>query len=172
MEEDRRDSLETATAVSLAGNGSPAVVPSAMPARVAAATGGSIMTETALKYSPDATIEDAYPSNLPGVIPRTKVIKLAETELSDWLSRQKKSEEMTRRARKSSPFGVLGNHQKDWNNMPQNIYCERAYGNKFWDIDGNEYLDFCLGDTPDMYGHGGINPAIKAAALIAGLIPP
>jgi glutamate-1-semialdehyde 2,1-aminomutase len=164
MEEDRRDSLETATAVSLAGNGSPAVVPSAMPARVAAATGGSIMTETALKYSPDATIEDAYPSNLPGVIPRTKLIKLAETELSDWLSRQRKSEEMTRRARKSSPFGVLGNHQKDWNNMPQNIYCERAYGNKFWDIDGNEYLDFCLGDTPDMYGHGGINPAIKAAA--------
>lgn len=71
---------------------------------------------------------------------------------------------MTERAKKSSPFGVLGNHQKDWNNMPQNLYVERAYGNKLWDIDGHEYLDFCLGDTPDMYGHGGENPAIKAAA--------
>lgn len=137
-------------------------VAAAMPARVAA--GGSIMTPTALKYSPNATVEDAYPTNLPGVIPREEVIKLAEEELAEWLGKQKNSRAMTERAKKSSPFGVLGNHQKDWNNMPQNIYCERAYGNKMWDIDGNEYLDFCLGDTPDMYGHGGKNPAIKAAA--------
>ena len=135
------------------------------PARVAASDiGGSIMTETALKYSPDGTVEDSYPTNLPGVLPREKVAELAQAELDRWLDNQPKSRAMTQRARKSSPFGVLGNHQKDWNNMPQNIYCERSYGNKFWDIDGNEYLDLSLGDTPDMYGHGGENPAIKAAA--------
>ena len=93
-----------------------------------------------------------------------QVMALAEKELAEWLAKQPKSRAMTERARKSSPWGVLGNHQKDWNNMPQNIYCERSYGNKFWDIDGHEYLDFCLGDTPDMYGHGGENPAIKATA--------
>lgn len=145
----------------VAGMGS---VATAMPALVAAATGGSIMTPIALKYSPQGTVEDAYPTNLPGVIPREKVIKLAEKELADWLGKQKKSHAMTKRAKESSPFGVLGNHQKDWNNMPQNIYCLKSYGNKFWDLDGTEYLDFCLGDTPDMYGHGGVNPAIRAAA--------
>ena len=139
-------------------------VPASMPARIAAASGGSIMTETALKYSPEGTAEDAYPTELPGVLPREEILALAEKELSEWLAKQPNSKAMTERGRKSSPWGVLGNHQKDWNNMPQNIYCEKAVGNKFWDIDGNEYLDFSLGDTPDMYGHGGENPAIKAAA--------
>lgn len=140
-------------------------IPTTFPARVAAADpAGSIMTETALKYSPEGTVEDSYPTNLPGVLPREEVMALAEAELARWLDNQPKSRAMTERGRKSSPWGVLGNHQKDWNNMPQNIYCERSYGNKFWDLDGNEYLDFCLGDTPDMYGHGDLNPAIKAAA--------
>ena len=157
--------IAAAGACAISGGTSMAAVRATFPARIAASDiGGSIMTETALKYSPDGTVEDAYPTNLPGVIAREKVMKLAEDELKIWLDRQQKSRSMTARAKKSSPFGVLGNHQKDWNNMPQNIYCERAYGNKFWDIDGNEYLDFCLGDTPDMYGHGAENPAIKAAA--------
>lgn len=140
-------------------------IPTTFPARTAAADeSGSIMTETALKYSPEGTVEDSYPTNLPGVMPREKVMALAEAEMNRWLESQPKSRAMTERGRKSSPWGVLGNHQKDWNNMPQNIYCERSYGNKFWDIDGHEYLDFCLGDTPDMYGHGDLNPAIRAAA--------
>ncbi|MDH3993268.1 MAG: hypothetical protein OEV47_10160, partial [Gammaproteobacteria bacterium] len=123
-------------------------VSTAVPARVAAAAGGSIMTRTALKYCPNATVEDSYPTELPGVLPREQVMALAEEELALWLGKQPKSAVMTQRAKQSSPFGVLGNHQKDWNNMPQNIYVERAFGNKLWDIDGNEYLDFCLGDTP------------------------
>lgn len=168
MKNDRREFLKLTGAASLAhmaGVAGMATISTTLPARVAAADEtGSIMTPTALKYSPDGTVEDAYPTNLPGVIPRDKVIALAKSELADWLGKQEKSRAMTERAKKTSPFGVLGCHQKDWNNMPQNIYCERAYGNKFWDIDGNEYLDFCLGDTPDMYGHGDLNPAIRAAA--------
>ena len=133
-----------------------------VPARVAAE--GGIMTATALKYSPEATLEDAYPTNLPGVLARDKIMELAEKEMAEWHAKQPQSKAMTERAFKSSPFGVLGNHQKDWNNMAQNIYCSRSYGNKFWDLDGNEYLDLSLGDTPDMFGHGGENPAVKAAA--------
>jgi len=171
LKTERRELLKMAGGLSLAqlaGMAGLASIPAAMPARVAkaamAAGDNSIMTPTALKYSPEGTVEDAYPTNLPGVIAREKVQELAKKELDEWLGKQPLSKAMTDRARKSSPFGVLGNHQKDWNNMPQNIYVKRAYGNKLWDIDGHEYLDFCLGDTPDMYGHGDRNPAIKAAA--------
>ncbi|MEH6577677.1 MAG: aminotransferase class III-fold pyridoxal phosphate-dependent enzyme [Amphritea sp.] len=167
MKTNRRDFMKLTGAlplVKMAGLAGIGTMATTIPARVAAAAGGSIMTPTALKYSPNATVEDSYPTNLPGVIPREEVMKLAEQELATWLANQPKSKAMTERAKQSSPFGVLGNHQKDWNNMPQNIYCDHAYGNKYWDLDGNEYLDFCLGDTPDMYGHGGLNPAIKAAA--------
>ena len=33
------------------------------------------------------------------------------------------------------------------------IYFDRANGNRIWDIDGNEYIDFALGDTGAMAGH-------------------
>jgi glutamate-1-semialdehyde 2,1-aminomutase len=33
------------------------------------------------------------------------------------------------------------------------IYLDRAKGNRIWDIDGNEYIDFALGDTGAMAGH-------------------
>jgi glutamate-1-semialdehyde 2,1-aminomutase len=33
------------------------------------------------------------------------------------------------------------------------IYLERARGNRVWDIDGFEYVDFALGDTGAMAGH-------------------
>ena len=33
------------------------------------------------------------------------------------------------------------------------IYFEKAEGNRVWDIDGNEYIDFALGDTGAMAGH-------------------
>ena len=50
--------------------------------------------------------------------------------------------------------------------MPQNIYCEKAVGNKFWDIDGNEYLDFFGGILVTMSGYKvpGVVQAIKDQA--------
>ncbi|MCO8269767.1 transaminase [Actinoplanes sp. TRM 88003] len=33
------------------------------------------------------------------------------------------------------------------------VYFERASGNRITDVDGHEYLDFCLGDTGAMAGH-------------------
>ncbi|MDE2386906.1 MAG: aminotransferase class III-fold pyridoxal phosphate-dependent enzyme [Actinomycetales bacterium] len=41
------------------------------------------------------------------------------------------------------------------------IYFDRAQGNRVWDIDGNEYIDFALGDTGAMAGHSA--PAVVAA---------
>ena len=42
------------------------------------------------------------------------------------------------------------------------IFVRQAKGNKITDIDGNEYLDFCLGDTGAMFGH---SPEATAAAV-------
>jgi glutamate-1-semialdehyde 2,1-aminomutase len=33
------------------------------------------------------------------------------------------------------------------------LYVERARGNRVWDVDGHEYVDFALGDTGAMAGH-------------------
>lgn len=33
------------------------------------------------------------------------------------------------------------------------LYLDRARGNRVWDVDGNEYVDFALGDTGAMAGH-------------------
>ena len=41
------------------------------------------------------------------------------------------------------------------------IYLDRAQGNTIWDIDGNKYIDFALGDTGAMAGHS--NPLVVAA---------
>lgn len=41
------------------------------------------------------------------------------------------------------------------------IYVDRALGNRVWDIDGNEYVDFALGDTGAMAGHS--SPAVVEA---------
>ena len=41
------------------------------------------------------------------------------------------------------------------------VYFDRAQGNTIWDIDGNQYIDFALGDTGAMAGHS--NPVVVDA---------
>jgi glutamate-1-semialdehyde 2,1-aminomutase len=43
------------------------------------------------------------------------------------------------------------------------IYFDRAQGNTIWDIDGNQYIDFALGDTGSMAGHSA--PAVVEAIV-------
>ncbi|MDR2162399.1 MAG: aminotransferase class III-fold pyridoxal phosphate-dependent enzyme [Clostridiales Family XIII bacterium] len=42
------------------------------------------------------------------------------------------------------------------------IFVEEATGNRLRDVDGNEYIDFCLGDTGAMFGH---SPAATVEAV-------
>src|SRR5680860_1598040 len=42
------------------------------------------------------------------------------------------------------------------------VYLDRAQGNRVWDIDGFEYVDFALGDTGAMAGH---SPEATVAAI-------
>jgi glutamate-1-semialdehyde 2,1-aminomutase len=48
------------------------------------------------------------------------------------------------------------------------IYLERAHGATIADVDGNEYADFCLGDTGAMAGHSP-EPTMRAIAGIEGI---
>jgi glutamate-1-semialdehyde 2,1-aminomutase len=57
--------------------------------------------------------------------------------------------------------GVPMHWMKDWS-MPFPFLVESALGSSLRDIDGNEYADFCLGDTGSMFGH---SPAPVAAAI-------
>ncbi len=57
--------------------------------------------------------------------------------------------------------GVPMHWMRDWS-MPFPFLVEAAHGATLRDIDGNEYADFCLGDTGSMFGH---SPAPVAAAI-------
>ena len=57
--------------------------------------------------------------------------------------------------------GVPMHWMRDWS-MPFPFVVESAQGASLRDIDGNEYADFCLGDTGSMFGH---SPGPVAAAI-------
>ena len=57
--------------------------------------------------------------------------------------------------------GVPMPWMSDWSS-PHPIYVDTASGNRITDIDGNTYIDFCLGDTGAMFGH---SPPATAAAV-------
>ncbi len=119
----------------------------------------------ARRWAPNADLSDfasVFPQ-IPGGIAQDKLLKLAEEEMGQWMAKTQKSDEMQKRGMKHMPWGVFGCYQKDWE-TPHLLFAERCMGNKLWDVDGNEYIDLNFGDTPDMYGHGPENPAVKACA--------
>ena len=66
--------------------------------------------------------------------------------------RAPKSAEVFRQARNVLLNGVPMPWMSDWGS-PHPIYVDTASGNRITDIDGNTYVDFCLGDTGAMFGH-------------------
>jgi glutamate-1-semialdehyde 2,1-aminomutase len=62
--------------------------------------------------------------------------------------------------------GVPMHWMRDWS-MPYPFLVESALGAVLRDVDGNEYADFCLGDTGSMFGHSPA-PVAEAIARQAG----
>lgn len=62
-------------------------------------------------------------------------------------------------------FGAPSHWMRDWAS-PYPIVAREARGASLTDIDGNAYDDFCLGDTPGMFGHG-LMPVADAVAAQA-----
>src|SRR5437879_10234021 len=82
-------------------------------------------------------------------------------------TRTKSSKVYSDRARRSMPGGVTAN-VKYFDPYP--IAMRRASGCRLWDLDGNEYIDYCLSFGPLILGHGHprVMKAIRDALDSAG----
>ena len=69
-----------------------------------------------------------------------------------FFERTKKSKEAFDHAQEMLLNGTPTPWMGDWGTQHP-IFVSTASGNKLTDIDGNEYIDFCLGDTGAMFGH-------------------
>src|SRR3989338_5183725 len=76
----------------------------------------------------------------------------AQRERERFIARNPKSVALAERARHSLYGGVPMHWMADWS-TPVPLFVERAKGARFYDVDGHEYIDFCLGDTGTMFGH-------------------
>ena len=83
---------------------------------------------------------------------RTKLTQLLTSEESLFHKTHPKSYALYQRARKSLHGGVPMLWMIRWaGSFP--VFVESAKGAHFTDVDGNDYIDFCLGDTGAMTGH-------------------
>src|SRR4029079_13054531 len=76
-----------------------------------------------------------------------------------------RSGQLFERARGSMPGGVPMPWMREWAG-PYPVFVDRAKGARFTDVDGHEYVDFCLGDTGAMTGHAP-EPVVRAIAAQA-----
>ena len=92
---------------------------------------------------------------------RTHLADLMATELAQFAADHPRSEALHNRARASLLDGVPMPWMVRWaGSFP--LYVDVAAGAHFTCVDGHDYIDFCLGDTGAMAGHG---PAPTVAAV-------
>ncbi len=82
----------------------------------------------------------------------TRLSRLMDRERATFRIRHAQSGRLAEAAKRSLLFGVPMNWMTRWpGDHP--VYVDRAEGARFRDVDGNEFVDFCLGDTGGMAGH-------------------
>jgi glutamate-1-semialdehyde 2,1-aminomutase len=94
-------------------------------------------------------------------IDRLRVPALMAREEARYAQTHQESRDLHVRGARSLLNGVPMNWMEKWPG-PFPLFMSRAIGARLWDVDGNEYVDFCLGDTGAMAGHV---PAATAEAL-------
>ena len=87
--------------------------------------------------------------------------ELLEAEEERYRASHPRSLALAGQAAKSFLNGVPMSWMSHWA-TPFPLFMERAKGARLWDVDGNEYIDFCLGDTGAMAGH---SPPATAEAI-------
>ncbi len=96
------------------------------------------------------------------MIDRSRLTALLHSEEQLFHQNHPESCELYQRARKSLPGGVPILWMIRWaGSFP--VFVKEARGAHFSDVDGNEYIDFCLGDTGAMTGHA---PAVTLKAIV------
>ena len=82
----------------------------------------------------------------------SRLDELMERERALFRQRHRRSAAAGPGRKRSLLFGVPMNWMTRWpGDHP--VYVDRAEGARFTDVDGNEFIDFCLGDTGGMAGH-------------------
>jgi glutamate-1-semialdehyde 2,1-aminomutase len=95
------------------------------------------------------------------VIDRERIATLHAAELERFAQSHPKSRELFEQARGSLISGVPMTWMAKWAGGHP-VYAASAHGARITDVDGNEYVDFALGDTGAMAGH---SPAPLARAV-------
>jgi len=94
---------------------------------------------------------------------RAKLASLLKREEELFRKNHSKSFELYQRARKSLHGGTPMLWMMRWAGAFP-VFVKEAKGARFTDVDGNEYIDFCLGDTGAMTGHA---PKATVNAVVA-----
>jgi glutamate-1-semialdehyde aminotransferase len=92
---------------------------------------------------------------------RVRLAALMARETADFVARHPRAAELHARASRSLLAGVPMNWMVKWAS-PFPVYVASASGAHVRDVDGHDYVDFCLGDTGAMAGH---SPAPTIAAV-------
>ena len=96
-------------------------------------------------------------------IDRTRLAELRAREEQAFTDAHPKSRELSQRASGHLLGGVPMNWMRRWPGAFP-VFVDEASGATFTDVDGNAYVDLCLGDTGAMTGHA---PPATVAALSA-----
>jgi len=86
------------------------------------------------------------------MINRQRLAQLREVEERRFLQLHPKSGELYEKAKSNMPDGVPMSWMVKWPGAYP-VFVDQAKGASFIDVDGNTYIDFCLGDTGAMTGH-------------------
>ena len=115
-------------------------------------------------------MDSSSPSTTDAPIDRNRLAELTAAELARYRERAPGSAERFARAQELLLSGVPMSWMLKWAGafpieheagaFP--IFGQSAHGSRLTDVDGNEYIDFCLGDTGAMTGH-------SPEALVRGL---
>ncbi len=85
-------------------------------------------------------------------VDRLRLKALMEREEKRFVAARPKSKALSKRAARSLLGGVPMNWMKKWPGAFP-VFVKEAQGAHFTDVDGHDYVDFCLGDTGAMTGH-------------------
>src|SRR3954451_7490424 len=85
-------------------------------------------------------------------VDRTRLRDLLRVEEERFAATHHRSATLYEQAKGSLLAGVPMPWMTEWAG-PHPVFAAEASGARFTDVDGNEYVDFCLGDTGAMTGH-------------------
>ena len=94
-------------------------------------------------------------------VDRERLGELLSAEQERFVERHPRSLELFEQGRRSLLAGVPMPWMTEWAGAFP-VFVDEASGARFTDVDGNSYVDFCLGDTGAMTGH---SPAATAEAV-------